>query len=60
MSFVPPARLEFTPSAQRPGAFAPPPGDTHAQRRRRWSVRRQLALVLVIMAALVLSALTLL
>ena len=57
MSFTPPMELGFTPSAQKPGAFAPPPGHPVMERPRHWSVGRQLLVVLLLLVALVTSVL---
>jgi hypothetical protein len=57
MSFIPPMELGFAPSAQKSGALAPPPGHPVTERPRRWSVGRQLLVILLLLVALVTSAL---
>lgn len=56
MSFIPPMELGFTPSAQKPGAFAPPSGHLVPERRRHWSVGRQLLVISLVLLALITSA----
>jgi hypothetical protein len=58
MSFQPPMGLGFQ-SGEHPGAFGPPPGLPLPGRpgRRHWSVARNLSVVLLAVAVLVLLAL---